>query len=339
MRAAVLDAGVVAVAADGARDAPRGPSRPRGSGVPVGAAMSMPACRRPQRVPNGEVKVPLTGQIRRPLPRRIGPARRPAAAGERAADPAPAARSIAARSSSGVRPSLAHARRGPCGGRCARCAARPARRRGGRGWRRCRRGGAGSSRRPPACGPRARPAGPPTFCGAGLEHLHLASRSRGPGRRCAPGTRCARAGRRSRRPRAPRSARRAGRPCRARPGGRPGRRGPALSSARARSRRSRATSSSSRTSSSSSRAPSSSSWTRRQAALGAADLTLQAADAVVVALDVLASGRPPCASCPSRPAARFSSMRLDSGRRLPGQGQQHVGRDGQEMGSQKSFFI
>ena len=34
----------------------------------------MPACRRPQRVPNGDVIGPLTGQIRLPEPCRIGPA-------------------------------------------------------------------------------------------------------------------------------------------------------------------------------------------------------------------------------------------------------------------------
>src|SRR5829696_7693803 len=42
------------------------------TGVPFGTAMSTPACRRPQRWPNGDTTGPFAGQIRPPDPRLIG---------------------------------------------------------------------------------------------------------------------------------------------------------------------------------------------------------------------------------------------------------------------------
>ena len=42
--------------------------------MPSGAPMSIPACRRPQRCPNGDVNAPLVGQIISPEPCRTGPA-------------------------------------------------------------------------------------------------------------------------------------------------------------------------------------------------------------------------------------------------------------------------
>ena len=318
-RAGVLDAGVVAVAARPSPRAPRVPQSAARIGVPVGAAMSMPACRRPQRMPKGDVKVPFTGQISRPLPRRIGPAPPPAPPGQGAARSGPAARSSAARSSSGrarrwrvppparVRRPLRSVRSSPCAeARRSRVEAMSSRRRRIVSAAVCLRSSSLASS-PSAFSARALSTftrvddlavlvgDPLEELGAleqvgeavGLEHhgervglVGLVELDQAVGERA----------------RALPSARRA----RARAGRGPprGRRAPPAAP--------RAL-------------PSSSACTGREAPLRAADLALEAADAVVVALDVLWSGRPPCASCCST-CARFFSMRLDRGAVCPGRG-------------------
>ena len=68
-------------------------------GVPSDAEMSMPACNRPQRGPNGEVSGPLTGQMREPVPFRTGPAAGVPALGDGSRSAARAARASFARTS------------------------------------------------------------------------------------------------------------------------------------------------------------------------------------------------------------------------------------------------